>query len=308
MPSWIVPLPDRLDTFLAADGRMLSRAKAQAAIEGGFVSVNDQVTKKVSTRVQEGDKVDLAELPDPSESSDIVPADLKLEVLYEDAACMVIRKPAGLAVHPGVGMAPGEKTVLHGVAYLFKKQKLPFSEAGVLVHRLDKETTGCLLIAKSPAAHQALQQQFQERTVKKHYVALVAGVPKVAHATVDAPIGRNVRDRTTMAVTASWNSREAQTTYDVLKAGRDCAFLRCDLHTGRTHQIRVHLLSIGHPVLGDDTYTTPLSERLRDQYDIRNLCLHAEFLSFVSPADKKKHEVTAEMPEEFRGVMERVGL
>lgn len=308
MQSWIVSLPDRLDAFLAADGRMISRAKAQQAIEDGFVSVNDEVVKKVSTRLQEGDKVHLGEVPDAAELVTITPSDLHLTILYEDDACMVINKPAGISVHPGAGMAPGEKTILHGIAHVFKKKKIVFTQASVLVHRLDKETTGCLLIAKTPQSHNALQQQFQNRSVKKHYIALVAGVPKVPHATIDAPIGRNVRDRTTMAVISAWNSREAQTTYDVLKAGNDCAFLRCDLHTGRTHQIRVHLLSIGHPVLGDDTYTTPLSERLRDQFDIRCLCLHAEYISFTSPANKKKHEVTAEMPEGFKEVKKKMGL
>jgi len=307
--TWLVSLPDRLDSFLAADGRMLSRAKAQKAIEDGKVSVNDDVVKKPSHRLQEGDKVSLLTQPETRNSESVEPVDLQLPILYEDDTCLVIDKPAGIAVHSGAGMAPGEVTLLHGIAFLFKKKKIPFTPDSVLVHRLDKDTTGCVLIAKTAAAHLFLQKQFDPSarlgaTVKKTYLALVAGIPKVSEATIDSPIGRSVSDRTQMTVFHTAKTREAQTTYRMLAEGKQCALLECDLHTGRTHQVRVHLSSIGHPVLGDGTYTNLLSERLTQEYDIRSICLHAWKLSFTSPADQKAHDVGAVVPTAFQRAIE----
>ncbi len=308
MPKWLVSSPDRLDTFLADDNRMLSRAQAQKAIEEGLVLVNDEVVTKIAQRVQEGDTVELTQNDAPPVRSEIVATDLHIEVLYEDNGCMVINKPAGISVHPGPGMAPGEITLLHGVAFLFEERSLPFRDDAVLVHRLDKDTTGCILIAKTKEAHMALQKQFEARTVDKRYLALVAGVPSPATATIDAPIGRSTADRTKMAVLGSSASREARTTYRTIAATKDVALVECELHTGRTHQIRVHLLTIDHPVLGDGNYTNELSERLRDQYVPQSICLHAWKLSFVSPDTGKKCAIKATLPQAFQEVLQRVGL
>jgi 23S rRNA pseudouridine1911/1915/1917 synthase len=307
MPSWIVSSPDRLDAFLASEGAFASRSQAQKAIETGLVRVNDEVVTKPSQRIQEGDKVEVTgELALPE--SDIAAVDLHLSILYEDATCLVINKPTGYAVHPGAGMFPGEKTILHGVAHLFAERSLPFSASAVLVHRLDKDTTGCLLIAKSPADHVALQKQFEERSVDKRYLAIVAGVPSVTKAMVDSPIGRSTTDRTRMAVHAAGAPREAKTTYEVLAKGDRCSLLLCELHTGRTHQIRVHLHALGHPVLGDGTYGSELADRLRDEKTIKGLCLHAWKLAFASPADNKEHKVIAPLPQDFLENLERCGI
>ncbi len=276
-------------------------------IEAGLVEVNDQRLTKSAQRLQEGDKVTLlGELP--AAVSDIKPVNLHLPILYEDASCFVINKPAGYAVHPGAGMVPGEATILHGVAHLFGERSLPFTDAAVLVHRLDKDTTGCLLIAKSLAAHVALQKQFEERSVDKRYLAVVAGIPAVAKATVDSPIGRSTTDRTRMAVHAAGIAREAQTTYEILATGDRSALLLCQLHTGRTHQIRVHLHALGHPVLGDGTYGSELADRLHDEKNVRSLCLHAWKLAFTSPADGKVHAVVATPPQSFTENLERCGI
>lgn len=288
---------------------MLSRAKAHKAIECGQVNVNDEVVRKPSHRLQEGDKVSVdSPATAINDENDIVPTDLNLAILYEDDMCMVMNKPADIAVHPGTGMAPGEVTMLHGIAHLFMKRDIHFSTTSVLVHRLDKETTGCLLIAKTSASHLLLQKQFETRTVKKTYLALVAGMPKLPEAIVDAPIGRSVNNRTQMTVFHAAKTREAQTAYRVLSEGKMSALLECDLYTGRTHQIRVHLSSIGHPVLGDGTYTSLLSERLMQEYDIRSLCLHAWKLAFESPADHKNHAVMAPLPQTFKRAMSVAGI
>jgi 23S rRNA pseudouridine1911/1915/1917 synthase len=269
--------------------------------------VNGRKVKKVSFRVQEGDKIEVTESEAPVNDS-IEVKDLKLKVLYEDDACMVIDKPSGIAVHPGAGMAPGEITLLSGIAFLFGKRSLPFSPEGVLVHRLDKETTGCILIAKTPEAHNTLQSQFETRTVDKRYLAIVAGIPKLAQAKVDAPIGRSLSDRTKMSVTRSSAPREAQTTYRVLESSAKASLLECELHTGRTHQVRVHLQSIGHPILGDSQYANMQSEMLADEFDIRSVSLHAWKLSFDSPAGGKRQNVEAPVPAAFIRSLEVAGI
>jgi len=308
MPTWIVPLPDRLDMFLAKDGRTLSRSKAQDIIERKLVRVNDAVVTKSSFRLQEGDKVEMEDEEEESIPSDIEPVDLKLEILFEDDTCLVINKPAGVAVHPGAGMAPDEKTILNGVAHIFKKQKLAFSADSVLVHRLDRDTTGCLLIAKNPAAHLFLQKQFEERTVKKYYLAIVAGVPDPPSAVIDAGIGRSSSDRTKMTIYGSGRTRAAKTTYQTLETAENAALLLCELHTGRTHQIRVHLLSLGHPILGDSTYTSQLSERATETYGIGELCLHAWKLQVLPHGAKKPVNVTAPLPPSFLSSLKKTGM
>lgn len=310
MQTWTVSLPGRLDVFLAANGQLGSRAQAQAAIVAGRVTVNDVIAAKPAMRLHEGDAVQLEEdatLP----SSAMTPTDLHLPVLYEDDACMVIDKPAGIAVHPDAGMAPDELTLIAGIAWLFEKRGIPFSENSVLAHRLDKDTTGCLLIAKTPEAHRQLQQQFALRTTRKTYLALVAGIPDPPAAVIDAPVGRSTADETRMAVMGhAGASRDARTTYRTLaKSPRlPAALLACDLHTGRTHQIRVHLSAIAHPVLGDSTYASAASERIAAEVDVPSLCLHAWTLGFTSPADTEEKIITAAMPANFREVMEKLGM
>lgn len=305
MQEWIVPFSRRLDAFLADEGRVRSRALAQKMIDAGLVRVNGKKIRKSSYALETSDMVTVTgELP--FEESSIAPVDLKLKVLFEDDACMVVDKPAGIAVHPGAGMQPGEVTLLSGVSYLFKKRALPFSDAAVLVHRLDKDTTGCLLIAKNPETHQKLQKQFEDRTVEKTYLAIVAGVPELETARVDSPIGRSQHDRTKMSVRGVGRMREAQTTYRVVAESKVASLVECDLHTGRTHQVRVHLHAIGHPVLGDPTYSTPVSVKLAAKTE--GLCLHAWKLTFESPADGERHGAEAKLPKTFEKAMKGLGL
>ncbi|MDD5469765.1 MAG: RluA family pseudouridine synthase [Candidatus Peribacteraceae bacterium] len=305
MQQFPVTAKQRLDLFLVAETG-LSRARAQGLIKEGRVKVNDHAVTKVAQVLHAGDRVQV-EAAEVREVAEVAEADLHLEVLYEDDACLVLYKPAGYAVHPAP-TTKGEKTILHGVAHLFRVRSLPFSADAVLVHRLDRETTGCLLIAKTAEAHRALQKQFEERTTRKTYLALVAGVPQPPEAVIDAPVGRQLTDRTRMSVFKTSVSREAQTTYRTLTSAHGCALLACDLHTGRTHQVRVHLSSIGHPILGDPTYRSSESEKLTEEFAVQNLCLHAWQLTFRSPADGEKHTVEAPLPATFKTAIQSVGV
>ena len=302
----------RLDVSLVKVQPTLSRVKAGALIHSGAVLLNGRVVLKSAHLVHPGDTVEVTESGERASESHVTPVDLKLPILFEDEACLVIAKPAGIAMHPAPGLKKDEPTILHGVAALFKKKKLPFAASSVLVHRLDRETTGCLLIAKTPQAHTALQKQFKNRTIQKTYLAIVAGIPAESDAHIDAPIGRHVAERTKMSVMGATHSRSALTTYHVLSTcqqrDKHVALLSCDLHTGRTHQIRVHLSAIGHPVLGDATYASPESERLAKQNGIDGLCLHSWKLSFRSPAAKKKTTVVAPMPPLFKKSLKELSL
>ncbi len=297
----------RLDSFVATTGITHSRAKAQDYITQGIVRVNGKVVRKCSYALEVGDAVVITgDLPLPS--TDFQPIDLHLEVLYEDPTCLVVNKPVGLVVHPGSGMEPGDITLLHGIAHLFTERSLPYSMQMPLVHRLDKDTTGCLLVAKDQASHALLQQQFEHRTVSKTYLALVAGQPPLTEATIDSPIGRSTTNRTRMSVRGAVKLREAQTTYRIVESTGDVSLVECDLHTGRTHQIRVHLHAIGHPVLGDPTYHMPRSLHLSERFDVGTICLHAWRLQFVSPHDQKEHSILAPLPAAFAAALKRAGI
>lgn len=303
-------LSGRLDTSIARYDETISRIKARDMIRGGLVLVNGRIARKAAVIVEPEDVIELSDSGEPVTETRIQPIDLQLEVLYEDDVCLVINKPAGIPVHPGAGIPRDAATILHGIVHLFHERSIPFSSASVLVHRLDKDTTGCLLIAKTPAAHKSLQMQFEQRIVSKFYLAIVAGIPQPPAATIDASIGRSTSDRTKMTILGTSKTREARTTYRTLASSPDkrVSLLSCELHTGRTHQIRVHLHGIGHPILGDPTYGNAASEKLSEQTGIDTLCLHAWKLRFHSPVDQKEHEVTCPPRDIFSQHMERVQL
>ncbi len=306
--SFVVPSRGgRLDQVLAHEEAIKSRTVAQKMITSRLVTVNGVVATKASFAVAIGDRIEVTLPSSAPVSIDSSKKSTTLPILYEDDFCFVINKPAGVVVHPGSGMKTREETVLSALKPLFAKWKLPFSEGEVLVHRLDKDTTGCMLIAKTPKAHLFLQKQFAERTVKKTYIALAYGRPHEKTATIDAPIGRHGTLRTKMSIHQAVRSRSAQTTYRTLVWGHGVSLLECDLHTGRTHQIRVHLASIGHPVLGDPTYGSNASKELSLSLGVQQLLLHAKHLEFQSPS-KKCVIVEAPLPKKFLQTLDRVGL
>jgi len=301
----------RLDGFIAKHDEGLSRTKIQDAIKEGLVSVNGKIVMKPAYKLSPDDVVVFDEESfnkPPEDAVEIDPIDMKFEILYEDDAVIVINKPAGISVHPGHSMDKSEKTILNGVRFLFEERKIPFSPDSVLAHRLDKPTTGCLCVVKNYNSHAALQKQFQDRTIKKSYLAIVAGIPDHKTAIIDAPIGRSLTDRTKMAVVKTSTSRDAKTTYTVVDNTHDTSLLRCDLHTGRTHQIRVHLTSVDHPILGDIAYASVRSDELTEQLKVQNLCLHAENLTFVSPVDNIEHSVEAPLPPAMLDTLSKAEL
>ena len=305
--EWNVTDTNRLDSFVAAQKNGLSRSKIKKLIKDGLVGVNGNIVTKPAFRLKNRDVVKVSDVASvTSENFEVKPIDLNLGVLFEDDICIVINKPAGISVHPGSGMNQDEKTILNGVAHLFNERGIPFNLEGVLVHRLDKDTTGALIVAKDLESHELLQKQFAKRSVSKQYLAIVYGIPNPPKAKIDAPVGRNLLNRMKMSVFRTGNSREAQTTYSTLDTGENCALLLCDLHTGRTHQIRVHLNYINHPILGDSTYGTHVSDNMSDELNIKSPCLHSWKLKFKS--GKKIVEVEAPIPKDFEDALVKARL
>ncbi|HYR30135.1 MAG TPA: RluA family pseudouridine synthase [Thermoanaerobaculia bacterium] len=242
----------RLDRALAELFPDLSRSFLARLIESGSVRVNAQTAAKSSQKVEEGDEIEMA-IPAAAPSS-VEAQDLPLTVLYEDADMVVIDKPAGLVVHPAAGHA--DQTLVN--ALLFRVKDLSGIGGEIrpgIVHRLDKDTSGVMVIAKNDETHRALTAAWNTDAVKKEYLALVYGTPAELRGTIDAPIGRDPRDRKRMAVVA--DGRRAITDYEVVERLRHASLIRCSLRTGRTHQIRVHMKHLGHPIVGDPVYSGP---------------------------------------------------
>ena len=298
---------ERLDRWLAGRLPDLSRARLQALIDEGAVHVDGRAARR-SARVKPGQSVEVS-VPDPAPAAP-QPEDIPLRVVHEDPQLIVIDKPAGLVVHPGAGTAGG--TLVNALLHRVKDLS---GVGGVLrpgiVHRLDRGTSGLMVVAKDDATHQHLARQFASRTVEKEYLAVVVGRPRRASGAVDAPIGRDPVHRKRMSVRAP-RGRAARTTYVVEEPLAGAALLRVRIHTGRTHQIRVHLASIGHPIVGDATYGSRRAsasggERLAAA--VRALdrpALHASRLSVTHPATGERLTFTSPLPEDLSALLERL--
>jgi 23S rRNA pseudouridine1911/1915/1917 synthase len=294
----------RLDAWLAARLPALSRARLQALIESGHVAL-DGAPARASTRVRAGQGA-VVEVP-PAAPAEPRAEDIPLSVVHEDAFLLVVDKPAGLVVHPGTGAADG--TLVNA---LLGRVKDLSGIGGVLrpgiVHRLDRGTSGLLVVAKDDATHRALVEQFASRTVEKEYLALVIGTPARPRGAIDAPIGRDPVHRQRMSVRAP-RGREARTSWSVEERLDGATLLRVRIHTGRTHQIRVHLASIGHPVAGDAVYggtRTAPSRRSASRAALAALdrpALHSARLSFTHPSTGERVTFTSPLPEDIRHVL-----
>ena len=288
---------ERLDAFLARVAPDMSRSAAQRLIEDGCVTRNGKPAKK-NDRLQEGDKVSF-EIPEPQEV-DIAAKDIPLEIVYEDRDVIVINKPKGLVVHPAAGHQ--DDTLVNGL--LFAKAGELSGINGELrpgiVHRIDKDTSGLLAVAKNDLSHTVLASQLKDHSMARTYEAIVCGNLKEDSGTVDAPIGRHPSDRKKMCVIAR-NSKNAVTHWEVVARYRGYTHVRCRLETGRTHQIRVHMAHIGHPILGDTVYGRKKPELGQDSQ-----CLHAGTLCFAHPRTGQPVVVHAELPEYFQAVLEKL--
>ena len=288
---------ERLDGFLSRALPDLSRSAAQKLLEQGLVLRNGKPGKK-NDRLEVGDEISVT-LPEPK-PLDVPATKMELDIVYEDEDVLVINKPKGLVVHPAAGHQ--EDTLVNGL--LYAKGDSLSGINGILrpgiVHRIDKDTSGLLAIAKNDLSHTVLASQLKDHTMARTYEAIVCGNLKENSGTVDAPIGRHPSDRKKMCVTAR-NSKNAVTHWEVVDRYPGYTHVRCRLETGRTHQIRVHMAHIGHPILGDTVYGHKKPELGQDSQ-----VLHAGILCFTHPRDGHPVIVAADLPEYFREVLEKL--
>ena len=295
---------ERLDRALTTLFPDRSRSNLARLVELGHVAIDARVAAKPSERVSAGQTIELT-IPPPLPAG-VESQNLPLTILHEDADVVVIDKPAGLVVHPAAGHA--DETLVN--ALLFHVRDLSGVGGEIrpgIVHRLDKDTSGVMIIAKHDAAHRALTEAWGTSAVRKEYLALVYGTPAGAKGTIDAPVGRDPRDRKRMAVVP--NGRKAITDYEVLERHPHVSLLRCLLRTGRTHQIRVHLKHIGHPIVGDPVYSGPQWRGIGDKQIQKALssldrqALHAAKLTFPHPRTGASMTFEAALPDDMRLVL-----
>ena len=306
----------RLDQFLASMDKIVSRTQAQRLLKSGHVLLNGVSVSAPSRKVYSGQSIQLT-VPD-NEPSEIAPEKGDLEILHEDSELVVVNKPAGMVVHPSAGHSSGTL-----VNYLMHHCDDLSGIGGVLrpgiVHRLDKDTSGILVAAKTDSAHLHLSSQFKQHTVKRQYQAIIWGVPSKEHGIVEASIARHPVRRKEMSIVKSNGEREddntkgkhAVTHWKVLKKFKTASLIACRLETGRTHQIRVHLTSIGHPLIGDKQYgKSPLKKcsglsvaLIQTMKSIRRQALHAELLGFKHPVTEEWCEFKTNLPEDFSNLL-----
>ena len=283
----------RLDSYISNKKEEITRTAAQRMIEEGNILVNNK-KQKVSYKVLEGDLIQIR--PEEVKEIEIKPQEIPIEIIYEDNDIIVVNKPKGMVVHPANGNPDG--TLVNAIMAICKD-----SLSGIggelrpgIVHRLDKDTSGLLIIAKNDKAHVNMSEQIKNHQVKKTYIALVRGAVKENEATINMPIGRSTSDRKKMAVNK--NGKEAITHIKVLKKYDKYTLLEVNIETGRTHQIRVHLSHIGYPIIGDYTYSNG-----KNEFGVVGQCLHAKKLEFKHPITNKEMKLEAPLPEYFEKII-----
>ncbi len=289
---------ERLDRIIAEKADELTRSYAQNLIKKGCVKVDGQVVADKNFKVQSAQAIEI-ELPEP-EVLDLASENIPLDVIYEDGDLLIVNKPKGMVVHPAPGNYRGTlvNALLHHCG-----QSLSSINGTIrpgIVHRIDKDTSGLLIVAKNDFAHKSLAEQIKEHSFSREYEAVVYGSLKSDSGRIDAPIGRHKYDRKKMAVTQE-HSRNAVTHYEVLARYRGFTHIRLKLETGRTHQIRVHMAYIGHPVAGDPVYGPT-----RGIKELRGQCLHARHIGFVHPRSSQYMSFESELPGYFKDFLKRL--
>lgn len=286
----------RLDAYIPSVDTDITRTSAQRLIEDGNILVNGK-NVKVSYKIQENDKISV-EIPEPKQI-ELKAQNIPIEIVYEDNDIIVVNKPKGMVVHPANGNPDG--TLVNAIMAICKD-----SLSGIggeirpgIVHRIDKDTSGLLIVAKNDNAHVKMSEQIKNHEVKKTYIALVRGVFKENEVTIDMPIGRSTSDRKKMAVNK--NGKNAITHIKVLKRFDKYTLLQVNIETGRTHQIRVHLSHIGYPIVGDYTYSNG-----KNEFDVVGQCLHAQKLEFKHPITQKDMCLEAELPQYFKDILDKL--
>lgn len=298
-----LPLHPRLDQFLAYELPEHSRAYLQKLIDQELVRVNDK-TGKASLKLKPGDIITL-NVPEPLPLS-IEPENIPLDIVFEDKNMLVINKPAGMITHPGAGVSTG--TLVNAVMFHCGKDLSGISgtmRPGI-VHRLDKDTSGLIMVAKNDTAHQSLAAQIAAKTARRTYLAILEGHLKIKEGVIDKPIGRNPKDRKSMAI--SQTGRRAVTKYKVLKDFAKYSQVECELETGRTHQIRVHMAHLQAPVVGDLVYNNKTTGNLakRAKLGLTGHALHAYKLAFTHPVTQELIELQTEPPEDFANLLKKL--
>ena len=287
----------RIDKYLAEQLPDITRSYLQKLLKDGSVQMNGKPVK-TSTKTAAGAVIELT-IPDPEEP-EILPEDIPLDILYEDSDVILINKPKDMVVHPAAGHYTG--TLVNALMYHCKGDLSGIN--GVLrpgiVHRIDKDTTGVLIVCKNDKAHNALAEQLKEHSITRKYRAIVCGNLKDDEGTVDAPLGRHPQDRKKMAIVCTGGKR-AVTHYRVLERFGNYTYIECQLETGRTHQIRVHMASLGHPLLGDEVYG-----RVKSPFKLEGQTLHAMVLGFIHPTTGEYMEFEAPLPEYFEKLLEKL--
>ena len=286
----------RIDAFISNIDKEYSRTTIQRLIDEENITVNEKKTKS-SYKVQCGDVIDIKEIE--AKEIELEAEDIPVDIIYEDNDIIVLNKPKGMVVHPANGNPNG--TLVNAVMAICKD-----SLSGIggeirpgIVHRLDKDTSGIIIVAKNDKAHINLSEQIKEHEVKKTYIALVRGVVKENEATINMPIGRSTKDRKKMAIDSK--GRNAITHFKVLARSDKYTLLEVNIETGRTHQIRVHLSHIGYPIIGDGVYSNG-----KNEWRIEGQCLHAWKLGFVHPIEKKEMNLEAKLPDYLRNVIKEI--
>ena len=286
----------RIDAYLRAHTEF-SRSRVSALILEGAVSVNGTLVEKPSFKVEKGQTVSLR-VPE-TRPVNIVPQDIPLDILYQDADIVIVNKPCGLVVHPAAGNEDG--TLVNALMYHIKDLSGIGGEMRPgIVHRLDKDTSGLILIAKNDKAHTIMSDQFKERSMEKHYRAVAYGSFKEESGLIDAPIARHPVDRKKMAIVSG--GKPSQTEWRVIERLNGATYLDVHLLTGRTHQIRVHMQSVGHPLMGDSIY----APNLKHPVHIPRLMLHAYSLSFTHPTTDERMTICAPIPQVFEKTIQKL--